>query len=152
MKPRIRDCEDGVRRIFCRLRRKYVALTPEEVVRQTFVSWLIEEMHYPETLMANEVVINLNGLQRRCDTVVYAADGRPLMIVEYKAADVKITQKVFDQIARYNMSLRAGWLVVTNGEKYYCCRMDAVSGSYSFERSVPEYEAMLSNDKLEKSR
>ena len=84
------------------IRRQYVALTPEEWVRQNFVHFLIEYKGYPQSLMANEVQLKLNGMSRRCDTVVYDRTLRPRVIVEYKAPSVSITQKVFEQICRYS--------------------------------------------------
>ena len=93
----------GTTKIFDILRRKFVALTPEEWVRQNFVHYLIEHKGYSQTLMANEVSLTLNGMTRRCDTVLYTQEGlRPRMIIEYKRPDVEITQRVFNQICRYN--------------------------------------------------
>lgn len=130
-------------KVFDSLRRKYVAFTPEENVRQHFVAWLTGALHYPASLCANEIEINLNGLRRRPDTVVFGNDMRPLMIVEYKAPDVAITQDVFDQIARYNMVLKAKYLVVSNGLKHYCCVLDHVRGEYHFIPHIPEYQELL---------
>ena len=100
--------------IFDRLRKKFVALTPEENVRQHFVEYLIKERAFPAGLMNNEISIMQNGIKRRCDTVVFDRTGEPLMIVEYKAPHVKITQEVFNQIYRYNLVLKVKYLVVTN--------------------------------------
>ena len=96
---RIRD-ENGIRKVFDRLRDKWVVLTPEEWVRQHFTYWLINEFHYPQSLMANEIGIEVNGAKKRCDTVAFRREGTPLLIVEYKAPDIRITQAVFDQIVR----------------------------------------------------
>ena len=125
------------------LRQKYVALTPEEYVRQHFVNYLIEYLSYPPMMMANEIKIELNGTTRRCDTVVFGSDTRVLMIVEYKAPDVLLTQDVFDQIVRYNMTLRARYLVVSNGLNHYCCVIDYKSGSYHFLPKIPVYTDLL---------
>jgi hypothetical protein len=95
---------------------------------------------YSPTLMANEVSLTLNGMSRRCDTVVYRQEGlKPLMIVEYKRPDVEITQRVFDQICRYNIVLEVEWLVVSNGMKHYCCHVDVSNGSYAFVEDIPVY-------------
>ena len=92
---------NGMVKILDILRHKFVALTPEEWVRQHFVHFLMEQKAYPATLMANEVAVTLNGMSRRCDTVVYRQEGlKPLMIVEYKRPDVAITREVFEQIWR----------------------------------------------------
>ena len=99
IKIRIRN---GKKVIFDQIRRRYVALTPEEWVRQHFVSFLINHKGYPKELMANEMQINLNGMKKRCDTVLYNRHLQPQMIIEYKSPSVPITQAVFDQIMRYN--------------------------------------------------
>lgn len=131
--------EDGRLKVLDTLRRKYVALTPEEFVRQHFTAWLHNEFHYPYSIMANEVGIDVNGLRRRCDTVVFRPDGTPLMIVEYKAPEVSITQDTFDQIVRYNMALKARYLVVSNGLRHYCCVIDYDTKTYQFIPEIPEY-------------
>lgn len=92
--------------------------------------------------MANEIGIELNGTKRRCDTVVFDIDGTYLMIIEYKAPDIIITQEVFDQIVRYNHILRAKFLIVSNGLKHYCCIMDYIGNTYRFLKSVPDYIAI----------
>lgn len=129
-------------KVFDILREKYVVLTPEEFVRQNFVTWLISGKHYPKSLIANEIGIDLNGTKKRCDTVVFNPDGTPLMIVEYKAPEIGITQSVFDQIARYNMCLRAKYLAVSNGINHYCCVIDYKTGTYNFLPSIPDYNDM----------
>ena len=135
-----RNGSNGSLQVFDRLRAKFVALTPEEWVRQHFVEWLIAEKGYPASLMANEVGLRLNDTLRRCDTVVFSPAGAtPVMIIEYKAPDVAITQSVFDQIARYNLVLRADWLVVSNGVAHYCCRYNHATGRYAFVREIPSW-------------
>lgn len=130
----------GATKIFDVLRRKFVTLTPEEWVRQHFVHYLLEHKGYSPTLMANEVSLTLNGMQRRCDSVVYDQHLKPRMIVEYKAPSVEITQKVFNQICRYNMVLQVDYLVVSNGLKHYCCRLDKEKGQYAFVEDIPPYD------------
>ncbi len=125
--------------IFDRLRKKYVSLTPEEAVRQNFVEYLIAEKGYPPGLMNNEVAIVQNGIRRRCDTVVFDRRGEPLLIVEYKAPSVKITQEVFNQIYRYNLVLRVEWIAVTNGDDLYCCKVDYNARRTLFVRDIPDY-------------
>ncbi len=128
---------DNSLRIFDRLRRKSVALTPEEWVRQNFVAYMIDSLGYPAGLMGNEISITLNGTSRRCDTVVFDRKGSPCMIVEYKAPDIKISQKTFDQIFRYNMVLRARYLVVSNGLNHYCCEINYDTKTYRFIDGMP---------------
>lgn len=125
--------------VFDVLRRRYVRLTPEEWVRQHFVSYLLRHKGYPAGLVGNEVSLRLNGTSRRCDTVVFGRDGAPLMIVEYKASGVALTQKVFDQVARYNIVLRTPWLVVSNGMTHACCHLDLTRQTYAFVRDIPTY-------------
>lgn len=133
---------DGITRIYDCLRGKFVALTPEEWVRQHFVNYLITERSYPRGLMANEVSLKLNHTARRCDTLVYSRTGRPLAVVEYKAPSIAITQGVFDQIARYNSVIGAPYLMVSNGMTHYCCRFDEKSQSYTFMRDIPLYDLL----------
>ncbi|MDE7336388.1 MAG: type I restriction enzyme HsdR N-terminal domain-containing protein, partial [Muribaculaceae bacterium] len=126
--------------IFDPLRRRWLYLTPEEWVRQHFVAHLIADKQYPMQLMANEVSLELNGLRRRCDTVVWNhTDAKPLIIIEYKAPSVKLSRRVFDQIVRYNMVLKAPYLIVSNGLTHYCCRVDCQTGEYSFLTEIPTY-------------
>lgn len=137
--------DDGTKKmIFDVIRRKYVALTPEEWVRQHFVHYLIEQLGYPQELLANEVEVTLNGTSKRCDTVLYDRNLKARMIVEYKAADIPITQKVFNQIMRYNMVLRVDYLVVTNGMNHYCCKMDYTTKDYVFLSEIPNYNFLSS--------
>lgn len=133
---------DGKTFILDTIRRRYVALTPEEWVRQHFVHFLIEHRGYPRSLMANEVQLRLNGMSRRCDTVVYDRALRPRIIIEYKAPTVDITQDVFDQICRYNMVLQADYLIVSNGLAHYCCRMDYATQTYAFVTEIPHYSRL----------
>lgn len=131
----------GKLEIFDLLRRKFVALTPEEWVRQHFVNYLITK-GYPTGLLANEVQIQLNGTRKRCDTVLYNKLLKPKLIVEYKAPQVEITQRVFDQICRYNMALHVDYLIVTNGLTHYCCHIDYQQGSYTFVPQIPNYNEL----------
>lgn len=125
--------------IYDSLRRRYVALTPEEWVRQHFVNFLVVERQFPASLMNNEVSLVQNGIRRRCDTLVFDHTGSPLLIVEYKAPQVAINQAVFDQIVRYNMVLHARYLIVSNGMNHFCCVIDYHSKSYRFLPSIPMY-------------
>lgn len=137
---------DGRTVIFDQLRKRFVALTPEEWVRQHFVQYLISEKQFPAARMANEVSITQNGIKRRCDTLVADCHGQPLVIVEYKSPDIEITQKTFNQIVRYNMVLRARYLMVSNGMGHYCCRIDYAAGSYAFLTDIPPYRQIESGD------
>ena len=132
----------GRRQIYDVLRRKYVALTPEEWVRQHFVHFLISHKGYPKTLMANEVELRLGDKSLRCDTLLYMSSMQTRMIIEYKAPTITLQQKTFDQIAAYNLLLKVDYLVVSNGLHHYCCRMDYKHNSYEFLKDIPQYEAL----------
>ena len=128
------------------LRKRWVALTPEEWVRQNFVRYLIEDREFPAALMNNEISLTQNGIKRRCDTLVADRQGLPLVIVEYKAPTIEISQKTFDQIVRYNMVLRAQYLIVTNGMRHYCCKIDYENNSYAFLQEIPPYNVLAINE------
>lgn len=130
---------DGKKMVFDPLRRKYVALTPEEWVRQHFVHFLIQHKGYPSGLLANEVQLTLNGTRKRCDTVLYDRTRTPRMIIEYKAPTVPITRQVFDQITRYNIVLKVDYLIVSNGLEHYCCKVDYERFCCNFLKEIPDY-------------
>lgn len=134
---------DGRPSVFDKLRKRYVTLTPEEWVRQHFVNFLVVDKGYPEALIANEMQIDLNGQKKRCDSVVFDRNGSPLVIVEYKAPEVNITQKVFDQIARYNIVLRVEYLIVSNGLNHYCCKVNYEEQTIQYLEDIPEYITLI---------
>lgn len=131
--------QNGRRQIFDFLRRRYVALTPEEWVRQHFVHFLTEQKGYPKGLLANEAEQKIGNKKLRCDTLLYNKDLRPRMIIEYKAPEIAITQRVFNQITVYNFLLHVDYLIVSNGRQHYCCRMDYEKGEYTFLQDIPHY-------------
>ena len=130
-------------RIFDILRHRYVALTPEEWVRQHFIHYLTEHKGYPAALLANEISLGIGNKKLRADSVLYDRLMQPRMIVEYKAPNIEITQKVFDQIAAYNLLLHVDYLVVSNGLQHYCCQIDYENRSYSFLHDIPSYEEIV---------
>jgi type I site-specific restriction endonuclease len=134
---------DGKRMIFDFLRRKYVALTPEEWVRQHFTHFLVSQKGYPKTLLANEAQLQIGDKHLRCDTVLYNKEMQPLMIVEYKAPQIQLQQKTFDQIAAYNLLLHADFLVVSNGLQHYCCQMVYEQRTYRFLTEIPDYSTLI---------
>ena len=125
--------------IFDFLRRRYVALTPEEWVRQHFVHFLIDHKGYPKGLLCNEIELKIGEKRLRCDSILYNNVLAPRMIMEYKAPSVAITQKVFNQISTYNLLLHVDYLIVSNGLQHYCCRMDNAQGQYEFLNDIPDY-------------
>ncbi len=131
--------KDGKQQIFDFLRRKFVALTPEEWVRQHFTHFLVEQKGYPRGLLANEIQLSVGDKRLRCDTLLYNKQMQPRMIIEYKAPHIQLQQKTFDQIAVYNLLLHADYLVVSNGLEHYCCQMDYARRSYRFLAEIPDY-------------
>ena len=129
--------------IFDSIRKKYVVLTPEEWVRQNFISYLVEDKNYPRGLIAVEKKVDVNRMPQRSDIVLYNNKAEPIMIVECKAASVKISQDTFNQVARYNMKLQVPYLVVTNGLNHYCCRIDYENNSYKFVLEIPDYKSLV---------
>jgi len=125
--------------IFDEQRKKSLVLTPEEWVRQHFIQFLINDRKYPKTLIKLEGGLKLNQLQKRTDILIFNQFGKADVLVECKATSVKINQKVFDQIARYNMIHQVNYLVVTNGLQHYYCKMDYEQHTYSFIEELPCY-------------
>ena len=125
--------------IFDEIRKKYIVLTPEEWVRQNFVRYLVEVKKYPATLMAIETGLKVNQNQFRADLLIYNRNGNPLLLVEFKAPSVKITQNTFDQITRYNMTFRVPYLIVSNGMDHYCCLVDLEEQTYSYLKEIPDF-------------
>lgn len=125
--------------IFDTFRKKYVVLTPEEWVRQNFLNYLIAEKKFPASLITLEAGLKYNQLQKRADVLVYDKKGEPFLLVECKAPEVKITQDTFDQVARYNMTFKVKYLVVTNGLSHFCCLMDYSDNSYRYLKDIPAY-------------
>ena len=134
--------KDGKRMIFDFLRRKYVALTPEEWVRQHFTHYLIEHKGYPKGLLGNEIELQIGDKRLRCDSILYNKVAQPQMIIEYKAPTVPLQQKVFDQISAYNLLLRVDYLIISNGLQHCCCKMDYEHQKYVFLEDIPDYEKL----------
>ena len=129
--------------VFDSVRKKFVALTPEEWVRQHFIHYLTDYRNVPRSLIAVEASLHVHRLKKRSDIVVYGKDGLPCLIVECKAPEVAVTQAVFDQVAMYNMSLKVPYLAVTNGMVHFACHIDHDKGKIVFLKEIPEYEEML---------
>jgi type I site-specific restriction endonuclease len=138
---RIKNSEKG-KMIFDPVRNKYVALTPEEWVRQNFLQYLIQVKKMPKTLIRVEMSLELNGLAKRSDIVVHNRLGTPLLAVECKASTVNITQSVFEQLARYNLQLNVPYLVVTNGLTHFFCKFSESEKRYLFLTDIPEYDLL----------
>ncbi len=126
--------------IFDEIRKKFIVLQPEEWVRQNCVQYLINEKHYPKSLINVEKELKINDLKKRYDIVVFNPDGSIYLIVECKSPKILINQSAFDQIARYNLVLNAEYLMVTNGLNHYYCTMDFIAKRYQFLKDIPEYK------------
>lgn len=125
--------------IFDQIRKKFIVLTPEEWVRQHTINFLIKEKKYPKSLINVEKKIDINGLTKRYDIIIFKPDGSIQIIVECKSATTPITQQTFDQIARYNLALKGDYLMVTNGLQHYYCQLDYEQQQYIFLKDVPDY-------------
>ncbi len=131
---------ENKRLIFDQIRKKFVVFQPEEWVRQNCVEFLIKEKKYPVSLINVEKELKLNNLKKRYDIVVFNSDGTIHLIVECKSPKINIDQSTFDQIARYNLVLKANFLMVTNGINHYYCQMDFEAELYQFLKTIPEYK------------
>jgi len=132
--------DQGKRQIFDPIRKKYLVLQPEELVRQLWVQYLIHDLNCPAHLIAIEQKIVVNGLTRRYDIVVYNRSMEASILIECKAPQVGIRQSVFDQIAQYNMVMKVPYLVVSNGRQTYACSVDWEKEDYKFITTIPDFE------------
>ena len=129
------------RTIWDPLRKKEVALTPEEHVRQWFIGVLAQNLHVPMHLMMSETGFRLGDKQFRADILVYDRNAKPLMVVECKRPEVELTTAVLDQAVRYNMVLNVRYIVITNGNNTFICSRN--ESGYSFIQSLPKYNEMI---------
>lgn len=130
--------------IFDSQRKRYVSLTPEEWVRQNFIRFLIEEKGFPAAYLAIEKQLNVNGMKKRCDAILYNKNYYPIMIIELKAPSVQILQSTFDQVAVYNSKLKVDLFMISNGIEHFCCRVDTKNAKYEFFHEIPDY-ILISN-------
>lgn len=139
---RIKLNDNNKRVVFDPVRKKDVLLTPEEWVRQNIIRFLVEDRHFPPSLVSIESLVKINKLSRRFDALVYSRKGNTLLLIECKAPNVEIKQETFDQVLAYNYSLNAPYLLVTNGLKHYFCKIDLQKKQYVFIENIPNYEAL----------
>ncbi|WP_461451809.1 type I restriction enzyme HsdR N-terminal domain-containing protein [Mucilaginibacter sp.] len=130
---------NGQLTLFDEIRKKHIIITPEEWVRQHFVQYLINQKKYPRSLIKLEGGLRLNGMPKRTDIVVFNPSGKKILMVECKAPSVSINQKVFDQVARYNITHKIGLLAVSNGLEHYYCTIDFNKQNYQFIEELPDY-------------
>jgi len=139
---RLSQNKEGQVYIFDALRKKNLLLTPEEWVRQHILRYLIEEKGYPPSLISAEAGLKVNQLSRRYDALIYNRRGEPVLLIECKAPSVSVKQETFDQVLAYNRQLQASHLLVTNGLKHFCCRIDPDSKQYIFLEEIPAFELL----------
>jgi hypothetical protein len=125
--PKIKQ-ENNIEHIFDSYRNKWIVLTPEEWVRQNFLNYIVKVLNYPKTLIAIEKEIQLGELKKRFDIVVYDKNTQPWMVIECKEMDVPLTEKIMQQILNYNQSLKAKYLVITNGTT--CMAFDVTTNQW----------------------
>ena len=125
--------------VYDELRKKLLQLTPEENVRQNLWIYLNKEFDYPKSLMVIEKKILVNKLYKRFDLLIYNKSGKPLMIVECKAPNITLDQKALDQTLRYNIKLKASFLLITNGIELYCSKIDFKYGKMTFLKKIPKF-------------
>ncbi len=133
---------DNGPQVFDPVRKRWVALTPEEWVRQHVLNYLMNDLQCPPSLVGVETPLALNGLAKRADIVVFGDRGRPVALVECKAPGVPVGQRTFEQAARYNSVLHVRYLMVTNGLRHFCCSVDHQRGAVQFLPKLPAYGAM----------
>ena len=136
---RFKNSENKVS-IFDEIRKKFIILTPEEWIRQHVIQFLLQDKNYPKSYINVEKLIKVNDLSKRYDVIVYQTNGEIYLLIECKSSDVKIDQNTFDQIARYNLTLKAKYLMVTNGLNHYFCQMDFENEKYIFLKELPNFE------------
>ena len=135
--------QNGKQYVLCAWRRKYVRLTPEELVRQTTLQLLEDEYGFPHGLIGVEIPIEVAGLKKRCDAIVYSQQMQPLMLLEFKAPTVPLTQEVFDQAAIYNRHLQVPYLMLCNGQNSVVAQV--LEKQYQFLPAIPKYSKLLNS-------
>lgn len=140
LQPKLRRSAEGME-ILDLARKKYVALTPEEWVRQHIISWLHNSFGYPMGLAAVEQVVRINGMNKRADIIWYSNNQSPILLVECKAPEVKIDQKTVDQALRYNQVVGAPFVLVSNGLNHYCCQVNHKEERLDFVETIPTYQS-----------
>ena len=137
--------QNGKQYVLCAWRRRYVRLTPEELVRQTTLQLLVDEFGYPHNLIAVEVPIEVAGVQKRCDAIVYNRQMQALMLIEFKAPTVALTQQVLDQAAIYNRHLNVSYLLLSNGNETIVAQV--LPNEYRFLEQIPSFPSLNTSEK-----
>lgn len=124
--------------ILCKWRHKYVRLTPEEWVRQQILNQLVTEYGYPTSSIAVEVQLTT---KRRADAVVYNSQLTPVMLIEFKAETIALSQKTLDQIAVYNRQFKVPYLLLSNGRQLVMTKVD--EQQIIFLENIPEWTQLV---------
>lgn len=140
---KIRRQENGQEEVYDPFRKKFLVKTSEELVRLHFIQFLILEKNYPESLIGIEKGLVVNKMKKRFDAVVFDNYGNPKVLIEFKAPDVQITQKVFDQVGNYNVQLKVKYLIVSNGLNHYCCKFDDQQNKWVFLTVIPDFQTLI---------
>lgn len=139
-KLKTRTNKKGTIEVLDNIRKKYVILTPEENVRQQFINYLISVKKFPASLISIEKGLIINNLQKRFDAIAYNNNGKPIVLMEFKAPEVKLSQAVFEQISIYNINLKVKYLIVSNGLSHYCCKINYDKPEITFLEDIPSYD------------
>lgn len=134
--------------IFDKLRKKFVALTPEEWVRQHFLQYLVGEKGYPVGLISVERGLDLYKTKKRTDIVVFNKFGKPWVLVECKAPSVQVNTLWFDQAFAYNLSIKASYIMLTNGMSHFCMKVKPDFSGVDFLKEIPDFNQLLIADEL----
>ena len=132
----------GLGYVYDVFRKKYVRLTPEEWVRQNFAHYLVKEKNYPASRIIIEKTLHINRLVKRCDMLVCNDKGDPVILIECKSPEVKISQEAFEQVAIYNINFRVEYLLITNGIKHFFCRVNFITSEVEFLNEIPDYQGI----------
>ncbi len=135
--------KEGHVKVKCVIRKRWIILTPEEWVRQHFIQYLVREKEFPLSLMKAERQIPVNGTKKRFDLVCYDNRGRMIVLAEFKAASVQLSEATFDQAARYNLELKVPLVIISNGLTHFCAEVNHESGSFSYLNEIPKYEEAM---------
>lgn len=131
---------ENTKQVYCVIRKKYLVATPEELVRQLLLHHLLINLNYPQTKIRVEMGVEVNGMMKRCDILVYDKDFQPFLLVECKSAKVPISSSVFEQIAMYNMTLKVPYLLLSNGVEAYCANIQYEQRSFEFLDKIPNFQ------------
>jgi len=138
-----RTTANGRTEVLDDFRKKYVLLTSEEWVRQQFLWYLVNEKKYPVSLISVEKGLTINRLPKRFDAIIYNKKGLPVVLIEYKSHEISLSQKVFEQIAMYNLQLQVKFLIISNGLQHFCCIMDYEKQTFRFLEKIPAYSELV---------